>query len=187
MKTVAPILIITAILLGLMLVFEPKERDIMRRPPHPPQAALLDGALVLRIGIVSVLLCVGAFGLYEWQLAGGGSEAQARTLAVTVFIVGEAFYLLNCRSLTQSMFKLGLMSNPWIWAGVATMLALQVAFAYVPVMNVMFGSAPLSAEAWALAFAWGLFVYMVVGLEKAWRRRIIQVRPPAGSSGWTAS
>jgi hypothetical protein len=34
-------------------------------------------------------------------------------LAVNVFVIVEMFYLYKCRSLTQSVFKVGLFSNPW--------------------------------------------------------------------------
>ena len=57
----------TAVLLGLMLAFEPKESGIMERPPCDPHAAILSRALLMRIGLVSSLLLVGAFGLFEWM------------------------------------------------------------------------------------------------------------------------
>ncbi len=161
----------TALLLGLMLAFEPKENDVMRRPPHPPGASILDGALIARIALVSVLLCAGAFGLYEWELIQGATEAQARTVAVTVFVLGEAFYLLNCRSLSRSVFEVGLFSNPWIWAGIAAMILLQLAFTYLPVMNTMFHTEAIGIASWLRATAWGALIFVVVGLEKAWRRR----------------
>lgn len=161
----------TAILLGLMLVFEPREAGIMQRPPHAPDAALLDRTLFARIISVSVLLCIGAFGLYEYELLSGASEAQARTVAVAVFIIGESFYLLNCRSLERSVFDVGLMSNPFIWVGIAGMAALQIAFTYLPVMNTLFGTAPIGLDSWLRALAWGLLIFVVIGAEKAWRQR----------------
>jgi cation-transporting P-type ATPase F len=48
-------------------------------------------------------------------------------VAVNVFVMVELFYLFNCRSLTKSMFQLGVFSNPWIWVGVGSMVALQLA------------------------------------------------------------
>ncbi|MGK0395189.1 MAG: Ca2+-transporting ATPase [Candidatus Azotimanducaceae bacterium] len=161
----------TAILLGLMLVFEPKEHGIMTRPPQPPGTAFLDGALLFRIALVSVLLCIGAFGLFEYELSVGSSDAEARTVAVAVFVIGEAFYLLNCRSLKLSFVEVGLWSNPWIWAGISGMAVLQLAFTYVPLMNIMFQTAPIGLDSWLRALAWGFLIFSVVGIEKKWRRR----------------
>jgi len=159
----------TAIFLGLMLAFEPKEAGIMQRPPNIPDAPILDSILLWRIVLVSTLLCVSAFGLYELELLWGATEAEARTVAVAMFVVGEAFYLLNCRSLDRSVFSVGLFSNPWIWVGITVMAILQLLFTYSPIMNQWFNTAPISAEAWLRVFACGLLISVIVGIEKHWR------------------
>ncbi len=138
----------TALLLGLMLAFEPKEKDLMLRPPRDPHSPLLSRALLLRILLVGILLLIGAFGLFEWALMQGMSEDVARTIAVNVFVFGELFYLFNCRSLTRSMLAVGVFSNRWLLAGVAVMIALQLAFTYVPIMNTIFHSAPIDPAWW---------------------------------------
>ena len=160
----------TALLLGLMLAFEPKEADIMHRPPRDPRAPILSTTLLVRIVIVSVLLLAGAFGLFLWELQQGASVAEARTVAVNVLVMGELCYLFNCRSLTRSMFSLGLFSNPWVILGSLTMIGLQLLFTYSDVMNRLFQSAPISLEAWGRIVAVGASVYVIVGLEK-WIRR----------------
>jgi Ca2+-transporting ATPase len=161
----------TAVLLGLMLAFEPKEPGIMERPPRDPRSPILTRHLVFRILLVGVLLLGGSFGLFEWALAAGASEAYARTVAVNVFVMGETFYLLNCRSLTRSMFSLGLFSNRWVLVGVGAMISLQLLFTYAPVMNRVFHSAPIELDAWGPIVVVGLGVYATVGIEKWLGRR----------------
>ena len=133
----------TAVLLGLALAFEPREPGIMRSPPRRPDAPIFTGELIFRIGLVGLLLLIGSFGLFEWALQRGASEAEARTIAINVFAIGQSFYLLNCRSLRFSMFRLGLFSNPWIWAGIAAMISAQLLITYMPVMNWLFHTAPI--------------------------------------------
>ncbi|WP_267252215.1 HAD-IC family P-type ATPase [Pseudoalteromonas sp. PPB1] len=161
----------TAILLGLMLAFEPREKGIMERPPYDPNAPIIDRILMWRILLVSSLLCITAFGLYELELMWGATEAQARTVAVAMFVVGEAFYLFNCRSLDRSVFSVGLFSNRWIWIGIALMMALQLLFTYQPLMNDWFQSAPISLEAWLRVIACGWFISLIVGVEKHLRSK----------------
>ena len=161
----------TAVCLGLMLAFEPKESGIMRRPPHQPKASILDRILLWRIVLVSSLLSVFAFGLYELELLWGATEAQARTVAVAMFVVGEAFYLFNCRSLERSVFSVGLFSNPLIWLGIAVMAILQLVFTYLPAMNSWFHTAAIGWDAWLRVFACGALIAIIVGLEKHWRYR----------------
>jgi cation-transporting P-type ATPase F len=78
------------------------------------------------------------------------------------FRVRRLFYLLNCRSLTRSMFSVGWFSNPWLLAGLPTMLA---AFTYAPLMNAAFRTAPIHAEDWLRIAAVGAAAHGVVALE----------------------
>ncbi|HET7776491.1 MAG TPA: HAD-IC family P-type ATPase, partial [Azospira sp.] len=79
----------TAVFLGLMLAFEPIEKGIMARPPRAPATPLLDRPLVGRILLVSLLLLAGAYGLFLRELGQGHSLAEARTVAVNVFVLVE--------------------------------------------------------------------------------------------------
>lgn len=158
----------TAVALGLTLAFEPREPDVMRRPPLPPSLPLLTGALVRRILLVSAVLLAGSFAAFH--LADGTVE-EARTLAVNVFVAAQIAYLLNCRSLDRPRPRVGLRANPWLPAGIAITVALQLLFTYAPFMNALFHTAPLGWESWAFAAALALVAYVVVELDKWWRRR----------------
>ncbi len=160
----------TAVLLGLMLAFEPIDKDVMRRPPRNPDAPILTTALMFRILLVSTLLLGGAFGLFLWELEGGENVELARTIAVNVFVMGELFYLFNCRSMTHSPFHVGFFSNAWLWSGVGLMILLQLFFTYAPVMNRLFASAPIGLDDWARIVAVGFAIFLVIEAEKAWRR-----------------
>ena len=161
----------TAVFLGLMLAFEPIEDGVMHRPPRPPGTAILGAALVWRIVLVSVLLLAGAFGLFLLELNQGHPLAEARTVAVNVFVVVEAFYLFSCRSLERASLRIGLFSNPAIWVGVLTMALLQLALTYLPLMNRLFATAPIGVAQWLEIFTVGLVAAGVVALEKRWTHR----------------
>ncbi|MFY9328590.1 MAG: cation-transporting P-type ATPase [Georgfuchsia sp.] len=158
----------TAVFLGLMLAFEPAEGHIMHRPPRPPAAPILDRALLQRTAFVSIALLIGAFGLFEWVYRHGDSLAEARTVAVNVFVMTEVFYLFNCRSLTHPFWAIGALSNPWIWVGSAVMICLQLAFTYLPAFNRVFETAPITIEAWLIIVAFAALVAAGVEGEKRW-------------------
>jgi Ca2+-transporting ATPase len=162
----------TTVMLGLTLAFEPKELGIMTRRPRDPKRPILSQALMRRILLVGLLLFAGAFGLFEWELYQGESNPAARTAAVNVLVFGELFYLFNCRSLTDSMFTLGVFSNPWLFVGVITMVASQLLFTYLPAMQHVFGTASLGVTEWLLIFAVGVVIYVVVEIEKRFQQHI---------------
>jgi Ca2+-transporting ATPase len=158
-------------ILGIVLAMEPREAGIMARPPRSPNAAILTPELIWRVVLVGVLILIGAFGLFEVMLSQGYSLEAARTVAVNVVIVIEIFYLLNCRSLYQSVFRVGLFTNRFVILGIAVMLLLQLGFTYLPVMNSWLGSAPIPWEAWGAIFGVGIVSFVIVELEKWFRRR----------------
>ncbi len=161
----------TAVALGLMLAFEPKEPGIMSRPPRDPAQPLLTRTLVYRILLVSGLMVLASWYLFEWELANGASLPEARTAALNLFVVVEAFYLFSCRSLTHSAWHVGFFSNRWLIFGVAVQAVAQIAITYLPAMNHVFGTAPIGGAAWLRIVAIAAAISVVVGAEKWLRAR----------------
>ncbi|HZX30065.1 MAG TPA: cation-transporting P-type ATPase [Rhodocyclaceae bacterium] len=163
----------TAVLLGLMLAFEPIEPGVMARPPRRPDTPVLDGALIRRIVLVSFLLLAGAFGLFLVELDQGHRLREARTVAVNVFVLVETFYLFNCRSLTRGFWRNGLFSNSWIWGGVGIMLALQLLLTYAAPLNAVFHTAPIGLDEWLEILAVAALSSGIIALEKRWAARAL--------------
>jgi magnesium-transporting ATPase (P-type) len=164
----------TAVLLGLMLAFEPKEPGIMQRPPRIPESSILTKQLIIRILIVSAVMLAGAFGLFLWHKLKGSDVAVARTVAVNVFVLTEIFYLFQCRSLNRTVWEIGFFSNPWVIAGTSAMIGLQLLFVYLPVMNRLFHSAPVDGYAWLETVAVAAIAYVLIGVEQRFRRKPIR-------------
>ncbi len=114
----------------------------------------------------------------------GRSESYARTVAATAFVMGEVFYLLNCRSLERSALAVGLFSNLWVWGGIATMLLAQAGFVVLPAMQRLFDTTAIDIGSWAGIVASGVLIFAIVGLEKALRRRAAK---PSGGIDRAAS
>jgi cation-transporting ATPase F len=127
--------------------------------------------------LVGLAMLVGAFGLYEYELWYGAlagteqAEAAARTVAVNVFVMVEAFYLFNCRHLRRTVFGGGFWSNPRAFAGFTAMVLLQLLFTYAPFMNAAFYTAPMPLAAWGRVLGVALFVFVLVEVETWWTNR----------------
>ncbi len=156
----------TAVALGLMLAWEPKEPGIMERPPRDPRRSLLTGPVVLRTVLVSVLLVAGAWWVFRYEQDHGASLAAARTAAVNVFVAVEAFYLFSCRSLTRPVWRMSPFGNRWLLVGVAVQAAGQLALTYLPVMNTLFRTAPIGVDAWARILLVASVAALVVAVDK---------------------
>jgi magnesium-transporting ATPase (P-type) len=161
----------TAVLLGLPLAFEPVEGNVMRRPPRPPTAPILDHVLVGRIVLVGILMLAGSFGLFLLALERGQSLTEARSIAVNVFVMIEIVYLFNCRSLTRPVWRVAPFSNLWVWAGAGAMLLLQMMFTYLPMFQKLFGTAAINPVAWGEIALVAIAAMGVMEVEKALRQR----------------
>lgn len=162
----------TAVILGFALIFEPKEDDIMSRPPRDPARPIMDFPLFMRTCLLSLLILVGSFGLFVWEQAARGlAIAEARTVVVNVVVVIEISYLLSCRSFLRGPWAVGILSNGWVLPCIVMMLLLQFAFTHHPLMNRLFGTAPLDVLSWLHVFLTGAFTFAAVEFEKWLRRR----------------
>jgi cation-transporting ATPase F len=161
----------TAVLLGLPLAFEPAERGIMQRPPRPPAAPVLDGVLIGRIVLVGVLMLAGSFGMFLLALERGQGMAEARTIAMNVFVAIEIVYLFNCRSLRLPVTAVAAFSNPWVWAGAGLQALLQLAITYWAPLNAAFATASIDARAWGEIALIALAAMLVIEIEKRLRRK----------------
>jgi magnesium-transporting ATPase (P-type) len=171
--------LVAAVALALPLAFEAREPDVMRRPPRRPDAPLFGAFLAVRTVVVALLMAAGAIGLFLYQFNMEVARGipfelalrEAQTMAVTTVILFQVFYLLNCRSLRDSLLAIGLWSNPTVYLGIGALLLLQAAFVYLPFMNALFGTAPLGPDAWLEATLAALILVPVISLEKWWRQR----------------
>jgi cation-transporting P-type ATPase F len=157
----------TSVFLGLMLVFEPKEGDLMSRPPRDPKRPLLTHALVMRTGLVGLIVLGGSFWLFDWEISvEGNTVAAARTAVINVIVLVQVAYLFNCRSLNHSPFAIGLFTNGWAIVGALCAIIAQLFFTYNPAMNKLFHSAPMSGESWLRIGGVAVLAFAVVELEK---------------------
>ena len=158
---------ITAVTLALALSFEPAESHVMQRPPRPPDEPILSRFLIWRISFVSFLAVAGTFGLFVWEREGGASIETARTVAVNMLVVFEAFYLLNARYFYRSVFsKTGLMGNPYIPLSIAIVLLMQVLFTYTGFMQVLFDTTGIGLFSWIRIVLVGAVIFLIIEGEK---------------------
>lgn len=174
--------LVASVTLSIPLAFEVLEPNAMHRPPRSPGEPVFSGFIVARLIVVAILMAAGGCGLFLWEYFRiVGPEpvtaarhalalAEAQTMCVTSITFTQVFYLLNCRSLRDSLLSQGVFSNPAIFIGIGILLLLQACFIYLPPLQAVFGTAPLDGRAWLYAMLAGAVVLPVISLDK-WVRR----------------
>lgn len=158
---------VTSLTVSLALAFEPMEPDAMKRPPRPVREPLLNGYFAWRILFVSVLIGGGTLWLCTRLHAANVDEATVRTITVQTIVIAQLFHLFNCRSIGRSAFSQHFFSNRAIYVVAAVLFVLQACVTYIPFMNQVFDTVPLSLDQWKYPVYLGLATFIIVEVEKA--------------------
>jgi Ca2+-transporting ATPase len=153
---------------GLALAVEPSEKNIMNRPPRPPDQSFLSGSMpwhILWVGLLMGLLTLGAQAL---ALRMGSSHGQ--TMAFTVLCFSQMGHVLAIRSECTSIFSLGLFSNKPLIGALLLTLVLQLMVVYVPVLQPIFKTEALTGGELLICLALSSLIFWAVELEK-WIKR----------------
>jgi P-type Ca2+ transporter type 2C len=155
---------------ALAMGVDPETDDMMARPPRRASDPAIDTRMwtgVLSTGLVMALSTLLSIDFYlpgGW-LPGSQSLTTARTAGFTVLVFAQLFNCFSARSETTSAFR-GLFRNAWLWGAVGLSLLLQVAVVHVGLLNVAFGTAPLSGQQWAVCLALASSVLWLSELRK---------------------
>ena len=153
---------------GLALAAEPAEKDIMNRPPRHPQENIFAG---MWIQIIWIGLLMGAVSIFTqaWSIKTGLAHWQ--TMVFTVLCLSQMGNVLALRSEKESLFSLGLFTNkPLLFAFILTFV-LQMCTIYIPFLNPIFKTKPLSLYELLISLALSSVVFFAVEIEKYWKRR----------------
>jgi Ca2+-transporting ATPase len=154
---------------GLALAAEPAEKGIMERPPrHPKESIFAQG---LGVHIVWVGLLMGAASLFTqaWSLKTGHSHWQ--TMVFTVLCLSQMGHVIAIRSERESIFTQGFFSNKPLVGAFLLTFVLQMATIYVPALNPIFKTEPLTLNELLFTLALSSVVFFAVEIEKIIKRR----------------
>ncbi|HDI59394.1 MAG TPA: cation-translocating P-type ATPase [Desulfobacteraceae bacterium] len=157
---------------GLALAVEPGEADIMSRPPrHPKESIFAHG---LGEHIIWVGLLMGAVSILTQAIFVDRRPDHWQTMVFTVLCLSQMGHVLAVRSERDSFFKQGVLTNKPLLGAALLTFALQMATIYVPFLNPIFRTAPLTAGELLVTLLLSSVVFAAVEIEKAvkrwWRR-----------------
>jgi Ca2+-transporting ATPase len=149
---------------GLALALEPEEKAIMKRPPRHPKESIFAHGMAVHIMWVGLLM--GAISIFTqaWSITSGHTHWQ--TMVFTVLCLSQMGHVLAIRSEKESLFTLGLFSNKPLFGAVLLTFALQMATIYVPFLNPVFKTEPLTFNELAFTLALSSIVFFAVEIEK---------------------
>lgn len=154
---------------GLALAGERAEPKVMQRPPRPPKESIFAHGMWQHILWVGLLMGGVSLLTQAWAIHTGSAHWQS--MVFTVLTLSQLGHVLAIRSERESLFTQGVLSNRMLIGAVLLTLALQLAVLYVPWLNPIFRTEPLSVGELAACLALSSVVFFGVEIEKALVRR----------------
>jgi len=161
--------IVTDGLPGLALAAEPAERGVMEKPPRLPKESIFAHGLAVHIIWVGLLMGLVTIGLQQYAVSTGIENWQ--TMVLTVLCLSQLGHVLAIRSDSESLFKRGILSNKPLLGALVFTFSLQMAIVYLPFLNPIFHTAPLTLSELAITLTLSSLVFFAVEIEKLVLRR----------------
>jgi Ca2+-transporting ATPase len=154
---------------GLALSVEPAERGVMERPPRPPNESIFAHGLGAHAVWVGLLIGGVTLAVQAWAFATG--HAHWQSMAFTTLTLAQMGHVLAIRSERESLFTMGVGSNPALLGAVLLTFLLQMATLYVPALHPIFETQPLTAPELGVCLGAAALVFAGVEVEKWMTRR----------------
>ncbi|MCX5679032.1 MAG: calcium-transporting P-type ATPase, PMR1-type [Candidatus Omnitrophica bacterium] len=139
---------------ALALGVDPVEPNIMQRLPRRPNEPVVTkqrAFLMLAQGSFIAICSLLAFGFVLFVEKEG--IGRARTAAFIVLACSQLFHSFNCRSTTESIFKIGIFGNKKLIVATLISFLLQMAAVYLPFAQKIFKTEMLGTFDWFLVLA----------------------------------
>ena len=148
------------------LALEPSHSDIMKRKPRDPRESMPSRSLMIYTLGIAATIVAGTLGMYLITLQQNPDVSYARTVA----FVGLGFFTVynaySSRSLQESVFRMNPLGNKTLLLGIATSILAILAVVYIPFMQFIFETRPLTSESWSLILTTGLLVVLAAEVMK---------------------
>lgn len=154
---------------ALALSVEPAEGDVMSRPPRHPKESIFAHGLGFHAIWVGLLMGGIVIFIQAWSIQTG--HAHWQTMVFTVLCLTQLGHVLAIRSEKVSLFRMGLFSNKYLFSAVVLTFILQMATIYVPALNPIFKTEPLTFNELMFTLALSSVVFFAVEIEKLIRWR----------------
>jgi Ca2+-transporting ATPase len=163
---------------ALALGVDPTNPNVMKRPPRPPKEPVITkqrAFLMLAQGTFIALCSLIAFSFVMFVEKEG--LPRARTAAFVVLACSQLFHAFNCRSQTESLFRIGVFTNTKLILANGLSFLLQMMVVYVPFCQTIFKTEPLMVFDWCMIIAISSLPLWAMELIKATNKKFCFINP----------
>jgi Ca2+-transporting ATPase len=133
---------------ALALGTEKGDPDIMDQAPRPKKEPIVNRFMLFGIGIQTIAIAGATLLAYSLGLLPPGDQPTAETMAFVTLSLSELLRAYTARSERYPLLKMGVFKNKWMNYAVLASVALVMAVIYLPFLNGIFDTVPLTMVEW---------------------------------------
>ncbi len=136
----------------------------MKRSPRPPNESIFAHGLWQHMVWVGLLIGAVSLIAQSWSFNAGSDTWQ--TMVFTTLTFAQLAHVMAIRSERESLFSIGIFSNRYLIGAIVLTILLQLATIYVPFLQPIFKTQPLTFNELAICCALSSVVFIAVEIEK---------------------
>ena len=153
------------------LAFEKGEPGVMKNPPRRTDQGIFDRLMIGETLLSGFSMGLVAFVAWMVFLGSGMEEDSARNLLLLLFVLMQNVHVFNCRSETESAFRVPLRRNYILVFGVIAAHGLHLIAMNTSLFQNLLGVSPVSISQWLILLACAAPLLVVMELFKLFQRR----------------
>ncbi len=155
---------------AVALGFDPPEKDVMKRPPREPDESIFSHGLAAIILTRGFLIGLTTLAVYVSLLHFTADIGTARTGGFVTLMLIQLIHVFECKSETRSIFQIPLLNNLYLVFAVLISLAMVLGVVYIPSLQGIFKTVPLSLNDWFIVGGLSFLVPIVASFFTVRRR-----------------
>jgi Ca2+-transporting ATPase len=156
---------------AIALSMEPGSSEVMKQKPRDPDESIFSDGLWKLIIIRGIFIGISTLLSFVTVLRLSDNLVSARTAALVTLVLSQLIHVFECKSEKKSIFEIPIFNNLWLVFSVLTSLGQLLGVVYMPILQNLFKTVPLTLDEWMPVAGFSLLAPVVSSFFKGIKKR----------------
>jgi len=156
---------------AIALSMEPGSSDVMKQKPRDPDESVFSDGLWKLIIIRGIFIGISTLLSFVTVLRLSDNLTSARTAALVTLVLSQLIHVFECKSEKRSIFEIPIFNNLWLVFSVLTSLGQLLGVVYMPILQNLFKTVPLTLDEWMPVAGFSLLAPVVSSFFRGIKRK----------------
>ena len=156
---------------AIALSMEPGSSEVMKQKPRDPDESIFSDGLWKLIIIRGIFIGISTLLSFVTVLRLSDNLTSARTAALVTLVLSQLIHVFECKSEKKSIFEIPIFNNLWLVFSVLTSLGQLLGVVYMPILQNLFKTVPLTLDEWMPVAGFSLLAPVVSSFFRGIKRK----------------